>query len=295
MKRILDSAMLIGFIAVLAFSAQAAAPISTGGNDRVNIGGSVTVNEGETVENAVAVMGDVTVNGTVNQDAVAVLGGVRVGPAGRINGDLVSVLGNITLADGAWVGGSKTRINPFDGTRAVWPFPLLAGGFIGLLWLFKLLLFLGFLALAVLLVALLPDHLDRVSDSVVGSPLRVLLAGCVSVLLVAPVCIALVLTIIGIPLIPLGALLFAGAVFFGYLAVARIVGQKVIAALYKKPALRMWEMLLGVVLLWLVGYLPVAGFIIRASAALLGLGAVVYSVYGAIRKKPAGGEIAAKQ
>ncbi|MBI5546372.1 MAG: STN domain-containing protein, partial [Deltaproteobacteria bacterium] len=65
--------------------------------DRTQVGGSVKVAEGETVQSAVAVGGSVEVDGTVLQDAVAVGGSVKLGPKAVVNGDAVSIGGGLDV------------------------------------------------------------------------------------------------------------------------------------------------------------------------------------------------------
>ena len=65
--------------------------------------------DGDVSDSAVAVMGNVTVNGTVGSGgAVAVLGNVYVN--GKVNGDVVAVLGNVKLGPQAVINGEVTEI-----------------------------------------------------------------------------------------------------------------------------------------------------------------------------------------
>jgi len=64
-------------------------------NDRVRIGGDVVVEKGMTVKDAVAVGGNVTVNGVVNKSAVAVGGSVFLGPDAVVRKDVVCIGGVI--------------------------------------------------------------------------------------------------------------------------------------------------------------------------------------------------------
>jgi len=67
-------------------------------------GGSVTIQEGETVGDLSAAGGSVTVHGTVDGDLEAVAGSVLV--TGRVTGDVEVAGGSVVLARGAEIGGS---------------------------------------------------------------------------------------------------------------------------------------------------------------------------------------------
>jgi hypothetical protein len=80
--------------------------------DRVRIFGSVTVPEGEEVTGqAVAVMGSVRVDGQVDDQVLAVLGSVTLGPHAIVRGDVVAVGGRVIRAEGSQVGGGVTEVS----------------------------------------------------------------------------------------------------------------------------------------------------------------------------------------
>ncbi|MFC3959167.1 bactofilin family protein [Halovivax cerinus] len=61
-------------------------------------GGSVVVEEGETVENVNAFAGHVVVRGTVTGDVSAMAGNVRIAEGGSVEGDLQAFAGNVEIA-----------------------------------------------------------------------------------------------------------------------------------------------------------------------------------------------------
>jgi uncharacterized RDD family membrane protein YckC len=74
-------------------------------HDAVAVFGSNTVN-GSVDHDVVAVMGDVAVNGRVGHDVVAVMGDVTLGPDARVEHDVVSVGGKVFRDPSAIVGGN---------------------------------------------------------------------------------------------------------------------------------------------------------------------------------------------
>ncbi len=286
--------------------------------DKLVMGGSYTLKEGETLSGNLVVMGGSAAleeDSTVEGD-VAVMGG-SVNSKGRIEGNVVIFGGSINLADGAVVegdistfGGSLTRAEGavvegkvFDGM--VGPLPLVIPGqiqgldnlevglddwslnpiwqFMGnLLWAFVRSFIWAFLA--VLLVLFLPDHTERVTQAAVAQPL---IAGGLGLLtgVVAPLALALIgITIIGIPVSLVGALLLFLAWGFGVIAVGMEVGKRLAHAFKQEWALAV-SAGLGTFLLTLVvnsinAVIPCFGWIAPALVGMIGLGAVLLTVFG---------------
>jgi hypothetical protein len=87
---------------VFALLVIAAAPRAFADDDRVSIFHSISVEEGEEVQNAVCILCSIHINGAVHQNAVAILGSIRSnGPVGQ---NAVSILGGIALGRDAHVG-----------------------------------------------------------------------------------------------------------------------------------------------------------------------------------------------
>ncbi|MFH1367506.1 MAG: polymer-forming cytoskeletal protein [Elusimicrobiota bacterium] len=252
----------------------AAAPKS---GDRVKIGGDVVVREGETVQNAVAIMGNVTVNGTVEGNATAILGKIEVGPKGIVKANAVSVRRNVVLADGAKVFGNITEISPGKAFhfRRTETCPAGLGGFFGF---FMLAAMICFMVLAALFVAVFPKYTEEVSASIDKNILKVFLTGVIGVLLIMPVMLALVVSIAGILLIPFEILFVLAAMIVGYIIAGRYIGGKLMAAAFKTRIAPVWETLIGLAAVTLAVYVPFAGVFVKIFVATLGFGAVIYSI-----------------
>ncbi len=75
-------------------------------SDRVSLYGPVTIPADDFVRGSViSYFGDVTVYGEVNEDVVAVVGDVTIGPAAVVRGDVVAIDGKVKLESGASVYG----------------------------------------------------------------------------------------------------------------------------------------------------------------------------------------------
>ena len=267
------------FIVLLALILVACAGLSADQNfgSRVNIRGDVVVKEGETVKNATAVMGNVAVNGTVEGNAVAVLGAVELGPKGIIKGDATAIHGVVKLSDGSKVFGNITEIGGWKSLRH--PLSLLGAGFLGILWLLRILILIGTLAFGALFAALFPKYCSDVSKVIDNSILKTFLWGVLFSILILPVTLVLLFTIVGILFIPLEIVLLLLAAFAGYLVAGQFCGKKLIEAAGKTSSSPLWQMLLGLLVLWLAMLVPLLGIAVKVFAVTLGFGAVLLSIF----------------
>lgn len=249
------------------------------GRDRVKVLGDVTIAANETVKDVVAVRGNVTVNGTVEGNAVAVLGNISIGPKGVVKKDATAVRGTVALADGAKVFGSITEISGFGVSGGSCPFAPLLAGFFGFAWIFLLAVLAGLLALGALLAALFPGYFEKTSAIMDTGLLKPFLWGALISVLVLPATLLLVLTLIGILFIPLEIVILFIALCLGYFAASHYFGRKLLAALYKGGSISaVWEMLAGLVLLFLAQMIPFLGPFVKLFAVLLGIGVVALSI-----------------
>ena len=251
--------------------------VSANARDKVRIGGNVVVEEGTEVKDAVAVGGSVTVNGKVRDSAVAVGGSVILGPDAVVGKDVVSIGGAVQQAQGSKIHGDVVELN-IPGVSSLIPF-FLEDTSSSWFWTFKIVSLLGFLALAVLLVAVLPKPFDLITNNVQQNLGKVILWAVLGLVVLVPLAIFLVISVVGIPLIALEAFLVGIAFLVGYIAIAQLIGDK-IAALLKRPALSvMWLTVMGLLALWLIGWVPFLGSLVKAAVIVLGFGGVLATLF----------------
>ena len=153
-------------------------------------------------------------------------------------------------------------------------------------WTFKIATFLGFLALAVLLVAVLPKPFDLITNNVQQNLGKVILWAVLGLVVLVPLALFLVISVVGIPLIALEVFLAGIAFLVGYIAIAQLIGDK-IAALMKRPALSViWLTLMGLLALWLIGWVPFLGSLVKAAAIVLGFGGVLATLFTSRKRVP---------
>ncbi len=231
---------------------------------RVSVGAAVVIEEDQVVEEAVSVGGPLVIAGTVLGDAVVVGSSAEV--SGTVEGDLVSIGGSIYLEPTAVIEGVATsvggKVHREDGAEvgSIQEVNLL-GDWLGVLgdlddldldwndhefsstrsyvktlseFFRSFVLWVVLAIIGAVILAVFGDRRFRETSAVVAeSPLRALGVGFFSALVFFPVlaviCVLLVVTLIGIPVVlilaPVAIVVFFAAAFFGYFTVGWQVGQ----------------------------------------------------------------------
>ncbi len=288
-------------------------PVSTRENDRrdkrserreiVAIGNDARLPAGERARSMVAVFGDtlidgvvsgesvtvfgsVLVNGRVEDDLVCVFGTITLGPDASVGGDLVSIFGGVEAAPTATVGGERVRV----GFPLAWSSPRLAGPG---QWISEGLLLgrplphartwawiaAGFLLLLNLAVyAIFRRPLEAAARALEEKPALSLVNGMLAVLLFGPLTFLLMVTMVGLLLVPFAIAGMFLAAFGGYLAVYRDCGARL--GLREAPFAALF---VGNVVFTLLYAVPVIGFAVLGIAGVLGIGAVLTALVERLR------------
>ena len=263
--------VLLLAVCMIAFGGTARAD----NQDLVKFGSDLMIEAGMNVRNAVVIAGDVTVDGRVEQDVVAIGGSIILTNRAVVGRNVVAISGSIERSVGAEVGGNLTEVNipglytlvsAFSGGNWTGPFLFFA--------LWPMVSFVGLLALAILITAFFPESIETVSARVDERPIKSGIVGAVGMLLIVPLAILLAISIIGLVLIPVEIFAVSLGFLFGYVAVARLIGQKLYRSLKRPPSVALWETFWGAILLGLIGLIPVLGWLVNALAAILGFGGV---------------------
>ncbi|MFH1219084.1 MAG: hypothetical protein V1694_01350 [Candidatus Eisenbacteria bacterium] len=272
------------------------------GDDVVRFGDDVIIDEDQVVQgDAVSIFGSVLVNGVVEGDAVAVGGGLSVGPRGRVDGDGVAIGGGVTKEPGGVIRGQMVSIGKgghylngqwFPHARH-FPYGVFSRtGRLVTLILWTLLLIL----LALLVTAVARRHVGNVCVKAKKDAFLMGLIGLGVEVLIIPIMILFCITIIGIPIgIVVIPLLFGLALLLGYTGVGLAVGERIANGSGKSPY---WSVAMGVLMLqalvlisglvrlpggplriigWILAFL---GWAVIYVAATVGLGSVIMTRFG---------------
>lgn len=212
--------------------------VSGGRETRVRLLGSVTVERGQRVGDVVAVLGSVRVRGDVEGDVVAVGGSIDVEDGASVAGSLVAVGGQLRVSPQARVSAYSDRVaigfphfvvsSPGDQDFSFSLVPdrswLSAVALTG-----SALRILALLVIALTVLVVFGRAVERVASYAAESPGESLVVGIGVQLLLIPavfaVCLALTVTFVGIPLVPLFLLLVCGLWVAGFAAAAAALGR----------------------------------------------------------------------
>ena len=247
----------------------------------VKIGSDVTIEEGTKVHNVLAIGGQVTVDGVVENNIVALGGSVVLTRTAVVRGNVFALGGIIVRGRGAEVHGNVTEINADDISSAI--ANALSEEWEGWSWIFAVVsvaIFLGVLLLTVITVFLIPKPVRLIASAVRGKPFKATVWGLVGLVLVVPLAVLLAVSVVGIVLIPLEMAIVLCAVLIGFISVSQLVGQKLFTILKKQDQSLMRETIWGLIILWLIGWIPYVGWMIKVCAIVLGLGGVLLTRFG---------------
>ncbi len=248
-------------------------------------GRNITIEKGETIDNAVALGGQITVSGRVKKNVVAIGGSVVLTKSAVVEGKVISIGGVIVAGSGARVYGEVTEINSNALAEALRS--TMRGELEG--WTLILnIISLGFFAI-ILIVALvtaflLPNPLAATISAVRTGKVKSFFWGALATLAIVPLFMLLAISVIGIFFIPLVFTALVLAAIVGFVAVGSLLGAFVLGKIFpKRKKSLVVEALVGVTLLWVLGWIPFyIGTAIKGVALTCGLGGVLMSV---IRRK----------
>ena len=273
---------MMGMGAVLIGVAIMFSPALAAEDTIVRLGSDIVIEPGVEVEGVVSIGGSVRVYGQVTRNVIVVGGSVFLGEDAVVLGDVVSVGGPVVKQPGSEVHGKITSIET----------PWISSVFSGFVFpelprMHGLLPFIGFLLIAVCIVALIPSSVGFISFNLEYDALKAFAWGVLGTVLVLPLVFIFIISIVGIVLIPILMILVACAYLLGYVAVSQLVGKKITIAVKKPNKPIILETLLGVIVLSGIGLIPFLGWLVKTLAAITGFGSVISSIISRRRKEPA--------
>ena len=248
--------------------------IVVGNSDRIcgslTTFGGTTVVQGKVSGDIVAFAGSVIINGQVDGNVNVYGGNLTLQNGAHINGD-------IHVCGGQWIEGTNSQFHGtvFECTKSVTLLLSEDGSPGSRFWLVF-----TWVALALLLTALLPEHVMLVRATVKSKVGRSFVLGLLTILLTPAVLSVLIALIIPIPLAIIVAIGLIAAWALGTVAVGWLIGEYLVHKVAPHYYSRSIQVVVGSAVLALAGTLPYIGWIISIGAGLLGLGAVFLSRFG---------------
>ena len=259
---------------------------TTSGAQKVGVFEDVTIAEGQTWDNVVVVGGDLTILGTVKNTVVVVGGDVLIGRNAQVGigddpGDttVVAVFGDVTVEPGGKVYGETVDA---DGWFSDWNDTLgfssaLGGWDVGSVggWIW----FVVFLAVvAVIIGAIAPRQVAVTSERVRHHLFSSFGWGVLGVIAAILVAVLLIVTIFGLLVLVPWLLLMAVIYLFGFVSIGAALGRLILGHRGDHRGPLMLAAVLGVVIISVIWWIPVAGDIILFLLGVVGFGATCASV-----------------
>lgn len=251
----------------------------------VSFGGDIDV-QGKVRKSVLAFGGSITISGEVGDAVVGFGSRITLKETAVVKGDLVVLGGSIEKAPGSRVDGdtvnfksselfSKLFGEGFKGFFALslWPIILI----------FKLVNLIVWLLLAMIVSATLSKQVTFASDQVrkafwptFGVGLAAQFLFVIAILVGAILCFVL----IGIPIVM--GLAMGGFVIkvFGRVVIFFLIGESLLRALHKQTITPLGAALLGALVVGMVGFVPLLGFLFTCFLGIVGWGAAIRTKFG---------------
>ncbi|MBW2461934.1 MAG: polymer-forming cytoskeletal protein [Deltaproteobacteria bacterium] len=305
--------------AILAAFLVPSAPAAAWDQDRVTFGADAFVAEGEVVDDLITMGGNARIEGAVRGDVLTMGGDLVVSGEGTVRGDVLTMGGDLVVSGEGTVGGEGLTmggdVEVAEGAQIVGGASALGGGvhrgagethavgasqlpstglaasfghglgeFLGDAFsslLNHLLLF----VFGLFLMGLTPERFEALQVTIIRKPAPSLGYGLLGLLAAVVTLIVAAITVVGIPAAILGAIALPVVVYVGLAAFAAVFGAALPSErLRSRPMLQLGA---GVLALWLVSLLPVAGGIATVVAAAVGTGALIQTRFHKTAMLPA--------
>ncbi len=229
--------------------------------------------------------GALTIDGNVGRDVRGRT--VRTSIAGAVGGDVDIATQGLNIESGAVVGGDVLYRSPSGAdidpsaqiTGTITRLPTRGNFIYGvILSLVTIISFLGFLVAGIVALWLLRGSGSRAVGSILAKPIRSFLVGLVTVIVFPAAVVMLAMTLVGLPLAAIGALIGGIAFIIGPVPAVTALGNRI---LWNRGGL-FGAFVIGAVL-WRVGIwlIPVAGGILYLIGLVWGVGAWVMGLAAA--------------
>jgi len=234
----------------------------------------VVIPPDESVDDAIGLAGPVDVYGTVLGNAIAMGADVRVHDGGRVIGDAIAFGGQVEIDRGGEVVGDRVAIGDTSAglgeavkhSAAAWVADAAR----------RLSLMLSFSGVGVLVVAFWPQQVSQVSRLLITRPGWYGLGGMILLAALATAGVVLTLSVVGLPISLMLAVLIGVAWLIGFVATCKALGDR-----FGFGDTGGWAaFLLGAAVLSVVSFIPWVGPALLALLSLPAVGAALISRLG---------------
>jgi hypothetical protein len=252
----------------------------------IAIGGSITI-DGRVRQSVIAIGGTITVSGEVGDDVVGIGSRMLIKSKAVIKGDVVTLGGGLEKEPGCAIQGDTVYVKPSDIGAKLFRGNVFEGLFslslVPLILAVKLTVFFVWLMLALLGVALFPKPIAFAAGELRKSFWTAFAIGLLAhIVFFGLVLFAVLLSIVLIGIPVLLALVSAALIIkaFGRLVLLVFIGESLLHAFGSRKMSAIGAVLAGLLVVTLIGFLPVLGFLFGFVINMAGWGIIIRTKFG---------------
>lgn len=249
-----------------------------------NIGGSVTSAGGNlnllspVAKGANLAGGQVNISNNIGGDINAGVGQLTLSPSAKVNGNVIYWSDNsASISPEASVTGQITKNLPPKGNQREQSYQTgkaVASGIAKAFTFLTIFSFLAALVLRLILLKLVPIYTSNLANVITTHPILSFGVGLLTLAVTPIVVILLLVTIIGIPLAMVWLVLLGFSLWLGKVFIGLVLGTLLLKNLNQKEN-SYFALLIGLIIYYLIGLIPVIGWLVGFVGALMGLGAIL--------------------
>jgi cytoskeletal protein CcmA (bactofilin family) len=209
----------------------------------------------------------------------------RLTSSAQILGDFIlSSAKEPSIEEGALIAGEQ-RIEKPKAEDAESIFAALAPMIAFLFVMVKIVIFIAKVIVGVLLIALFQRYVRRIMDTLITNTWKSLGWGFLGVIVIPVAIVILFAILIGYPLGVFGAYIYTILWYLSSIFVSLVIGEKVIQLFKKEGEVSLYvSFIVGILILFVVGFIPILNFLVRIFTLLFGFGAIVVGTWYLIKE-----------
>ena len=257
----------------------------------MRIDGDLTVREGESVDSAVVISGNVRVDGTVEDFLMVIDSDAEI--SGRIDGDIVAISSTIDLTASAVIDGDVNLIdsdlNQAPGSQVLGDindeFEIQWWVFLIVNFVFWIGMTIAVLVFGLLLMAVAPRQAANAAATMTADPGWSALSAAIAFIGIPIAAVIALITVIGVPLgVGVLAFMLPAVWFLGYLVGGLMLGTLIYSqAAERVRGNRYLAVVTGLAIIQLFALVPFLGILVAVLMGFWGAGAVVLLAWRSFR------------
>jgi len=209
---------------------------------------------------------------------------VRLTSSAKIMGDFILTSGKEpSIEEGAFIAGEQ-RIEKPKAKDAEPIFAALAPMIAFFFVMVKIVVFIAKVIVGILMIALFQRYVRRIMNTLITNTWKSLGWGFLGVIVIPVAVVILFAVLIGYPLGIFGAYAYTILWYLSSIFVGLVVGEKVIQLFKKEGEISLYvSFIVGVLILFVVGFIPILNLLVRIFTLLFGFGAILIGTWCLIK------------